>query len=206
MSLETWLAFVAASLILTVTPGPSILLGVVHSLNYGTRKTIYTALGDISANMLQMLLVAVGLGIVIASSEIAFQVIKWAGVLVLIYMSLRLWRSEPQFENLQTAASSASPIRLFASGFFVAIGNPKALIFFTAFFPQFIDPSADLTRQLLIMCPTMATMDFTFVMLYAFGAKRLLGFLRSHPKVLNRLSGAALMSAAGFMGTLARGG
>ncbi|MES0809391.1 LysE family translocator [Roseibium sp. SCPC15] len=206
MSLEIWLAFVAASLILTVTPGPSILLGVVHSLNYGTRKTLFTALGDIFANMLQMLLVAVGLGIVIASSELAFQVIKWAGVLTLIDMSLRLWRSEPRLDGLQTGAANARPVRLFASGFLVAFGNPKALIFFTAFFPQFIDPSANLTHQLMVMCPTMAVLDFTFVMLYAVGAKRLLGFLRSHPKVLNRLSGAALMSAAGFMGTLARGG
>lgn len=204
MSLETFVAFVAASLILTMTPGPSILLGMVHSLTFGTRKTLFTALGDISANMIQMLLVAVGLGVVVANSEIAFQIIKWSGVVVLIYMSLRLWRSSPQLDDVKIETGGTKPARLFSSGFLVAIGNPKALVFFTAFFPQFIDPGVDLSRQLLVMCPTMAALDFSFVMLYAVGAKKLLGFLRNHPKVLNRLSGAALMSAAGFMGTVAR--
>jgi threonine/homoserine/homoserine lactone efflux protein len=80
MTFETWLAFVAASMILTMTPGPSIILGVVHSLNYGVNNTVFTALGDISANFIQMVLVAVGLGIIIASSDLAFQLIKWFGV------------------------------------------------------------------------------------------------------------------------------
>ncbi|MCV0425807.1 MAG: LysE family translocator [Roseibium sp.] len=204
MTFENWLTFVAASLVLTMTPGPSVLLGMVHSLNFGTRKTLFTALGDISANLIQMLLVALGLGVVIANSEFAFQVIKWGGVLVLVYMSLRLWRSTPELEVASLEGSDAHPARLFASGFLVAIGNPKALVFFTAFFPQFLDPSTNLAKQLLAMCPTMAALDFSFVMLYAVGAKGLLGFLHSHPKLLNRVSGAALMSAAGFMGLVAR--
>ena len=204
MTFESWLAFVAASLVLTMTPGPSVLLGMVHSLNFGTRKTLFTALGDITANLIQMLLVALGLGVVIANSELAFQVIKWGGVLVLVYMSLRLWYATPELELATPETADARPARLFASGFLVAIGNPKALVFFTAFFPQFIDPAAGLSAQLLAMCPTMALLDFTFVMLYAVGAKGFLGFLRSHPKVLNKVSGAALMSAAGFMGLIAR--
>lgn len=199
MSLETWLAFVAASLVLTMTPGPSILLGMVHALRFGTRRTLYTAAGDISANMIQMLLVAAGLGIIVANSAVAFQAIKWAGVVVLIYMAYKMWRSAPVLPDAATPDRSSHPARLYASGFAVAFGNPKALVFFTAFFPQFIDPAAPFMPQLSIMCPTMALLDFSFVMLYAAGAKQCLGFLRQHPRLLNRAAGGTLMTAAGLL-------
>ena len=199
MSLETYLAFVAASLVLTLSPGPSILLGMVHALRFGSKKALFTAFGDITANLVQMLLVAIGLGVLIANSEVAFQMLKWGGVAVLVYMSVRMLRAAPAVEMDLSNAASCRPARLFGSGFLVAIGNPKALVFFTAFFPQFIDPRADLGPQLLVMCPTMAVLDFTCVMLYASSARAALGFLRKHPGLLNRISGTVLMAAAGFL-------
>jgi len=199
MTLETYLAFVAASLILTMSPGPSILLGMVHALRFGSRRTLFTALGDICANLIQIVLVAIGLGVLIANSVVAFQLLKWGGVAVLAYMSLRMLCAAPKFALETSSPPSSHPARLFLSGFLVAFGNPKALLFFTAFFPQFIDPQADLGAQLLVMCPTMAALDFTFVMLYASGARAGLGFLRSHPRLLNRISGTALMGAAGLL-------
>lgn len=205
MTFETWLAFAAASLLLTMTPGPSILLGMVHSLNFGARKTVYTALGDISANMVQMLLVAIGIGVVLAHSAFMFQAIKWTGVLVLLFMGWRAWHAPSSYEPDGEKTRRDDAIKLFASGFLVAIGNPKALVFFTAFFPQFIDPAKNLQSQLLLMCPTMALLDFSFVMLYAAGAGELLGFLKKHPRALNRLSGSVLMTAAGVLGTMSAG-
>lgn len=199
MTLETYLAFVAASLVLTMSPGPSILLGMVHALQYGSKKTVFTALGDISANLIQMLLVAIGLGILIANSVVAFQMLKWGGVVVLICLSIKMLRAAPAVQPDTSDTPSAAPLRLFAAGFLVAFGNPKALVFFTAFFPQFIEPQADLGPQLLIMCPTMALLDFVFVMLYARGARSALGVLRAHPGLLNKISGTALMGAAGFL-------
>lgn len=199
MTLETWLAFVAASLVLTMTPGPSILLGMVHALRFGTKRTLFTALGDISANMIQMLLVAAGLGIVIAHSAVGFLVIKWTGVGVLVYMAVKMWRSAPSLPDAATPDRSAHPARLYASGFAVAFGNPKALVFFTAFFPQFINPGVPVLPQLSIMCPTMAALDFSFVMLYAAGAKQCLSFLRRHPRLLNRTGGGTLLTAAGVL-------
>lgn len=182
-----------------MTPGPSILLGMVHALKFGTRRTLYTAFGDISANMIQMVLVAVGLGVIVANSALAFQLIKWAGVAVLIYMAVKMWRSAPKLPEPGAPEPSAHPTRLFASGFAVAFSNPKALVFFTAFFPQFIDPAAPFVPQLSIMCPTMAALDFTFVMIYAVGAKRCFGFLRKHPRLLNRAGGSMLVAAAGLL-------
>jgi threonine/homoserine/homoserine lactone efflux protein len=199
MDIEMWLAFVAASLVLTMTPGPSILLGVVHAMKYGASKTVVTALGDISANFLQMMLVAIGLGAVIASSESAFLVIKWFGIATLIYMGLKMLLGKPpQISNI-SEEESAPLHKLFLSGFFVAAGNPKAIVFFTAFFPQFIDPSQPLFQQMAIMCPTMALLDFSWVMIYALSTKKFLGFMNTHPMVLNRVGGSALISASVFL-------
>ncbi|MGF1793106.1 LysE family translocator [Photobacterium profundum] len=198
MSIENWIAFVLASMVLTMTPGPSILLGVVHSVNYGVKKTMYTALGDITANCIQMILVAVGLGVVIASSDMAFQAIKWFGVITLVYMGLKMVLAKPaSVEVMQQVTSSRG--RLFINGFIVAAGNPKAIVFFTAFFPQFIDPSQPLLQQMLIMCPTMALLDFTWVMIYAMTAKRFLGFMQTRPRLLNRVGGSSLLGASCFL-------
>ena len=200
LNIETWLAFVAASLVLTMTPGPSILLGVVHSMKYGARKTVLTALGDISANFLQMLLVAIGLGVVIANSELAFTIIKCFGVVTLLYMGFKMLLSKPALLQTEEFSQVSVPAhKLFASGFFVAAGNPKAIVFFTAFFPQFIDPTQPLFPQMAIMCPTMAILDFTWVMLYALSAKRFLGFMESRPMYLNQVGGSALVAASGFL-------
>lgn len=198
MTIETWLTFCLASLILTMTPGPSILLGVVHSMKYGVNKAIFTALGDISANFIQMIIVAVGLGIIMSTSELAFAVIKWLGVTTLLYMGIKMLRDKPECDAQITTNSptAISGHRLYLSGFFVAAGNPKAIVFFTAFFPQFIDPTKPLLSQMLVMCPTMAVLDFTWVMIYAISAKKLLGFMQDHPTYLNKIGGSALLTAA----------
>jgi len=205
MSFDTWLAFVAASLLLTMTPGPSIILGMVHSVHFGIGKTFFTALGDISANMVQMLLVVAGLGVVLAQSALAFTAIKWTGVVVLLFMGWRAWCAPVPVQATSGHTISNGRRQMFVSGFLVAISNPKALVFFTAFFPQFIDPERRLGTQLLVMCPTMAALDFLFVMLYAACANGMLGFLRQRPRLLNRLSGSVLMSAAAFLGLVSTG-
>ena len=199
MEFGTWLAFVAASLLLTMTPGPSILLGVVHAMKYGARKTVITALGDISANFLQMMIVAIGLGAIIASSELAFVIIKWFGIATLLYMGIKMLLSKPADINKVSVEEAVPWHKLYLSGFFVAAGNPKAIVFFTAFFPQFINPSEPLLQQMTIMCPTMAILDFSWVMFYALSTKKFLGFMKTHPMVLNRLGGSALVSASIFL-------
>lgn len=205
MSLETWLAFVGASMLLTMTPGPSILLGVVHSMQFGAKKTLFTALGDISANFLQMLLVAIGLGVVIASSQLAFTIIKWFGVIVLLYMRLKMLLKRTAASREPTAQlTQVSAFKLYISGFMVAAGNPKAIVFFSAFFPQFIDPSQPLLAQMLIMCPTMAILDFSWVMIYALSAKKCLGFMRQRPNFFNRIGGSALVGASALLALTTR--
>jgi threonine/homoserine/homoserine lactone efflux protein len=200
MDLHIWLTYVLACAILTMTPGPSILLGVVHSLNYGTKNTIFTALGDISANFIQMLLVAIGLGAIISTSELAFQVIKWFGVITLLYMGIKMIKSKPKkIENDGKIIVNVSRKKLYIKGFLVAAGNPKAIVFFTAFFPQFIDLNQSLFLQMSIMCPTMALMDFFFVMFYAFSANKFLNKFEKNIANINKIGGGALIGASGFL-------
>ncbi|QDF29782.1 LysE family translocator [Halarcobacter anaerophilus] len=200
MDLHIWLTYVLACAILTMTPGPSILLGVVHSLNYGTKNTIFTALGDISANFIQMLLVAIGLGAIISTSELAFQVIKWFGVITLLYMGIKMIKSKPKkIENDGRIIVNVSRKKLYIKGFLVAAGNPKAIVFFTAFFPQFIDLNQSLFLQMSIMCPTMALMDFFFVMFYAFSANKFLNKFEKNIANINKMGGGALIGASGFL-------
>jgi len=199
MSIETWFAFIAASMVLTITPGPSILLGIVHSIKYGVKKTVITALGDITANFLQMILVAIGLGVIIATSELAFLIIKWFGVVALLYMGLKMCFTQPVAFEVNNAQQHISNCKLFLSGFFVAAGNPKAIVFYTALFPQFIDPSQPLLKQMAVLAPTMAVLDFSLVMLYALSTKKFLGFMRQHPMLLNRMGGGALVLGSGVL-------
>ena len=200
MTIETWLAFIAASLILVATPGPSIFLGVVHSINFGVKRVIFTALGDISANALQMVLVSIGLGVVVMTSEYAFDVIKWCGVVTLVYIGVKIFFTKASaIAELDLQSQSTSNVKLYISGFMVAAGNPKAIVFFTAFLPQFIDSTQPIFQQLLILCPTMAILDFTLVMLYACMAKTLVNANTSSIDIINKISGGLLIGVAGFL-------
>ncbi|EHA1126867.1 LysE family translocator [Vibrio pacinii] len=202
MDFNLWLGFVAASLILTATPGPSIFLGIAHALKYGHKRVLYTALGDISANFIQMVLVALGLGVILANSVMAFTVIKVFGVITLVYMGLKMLLAKPaQVEHLNLKGSDlqASNKKLFYSGFLVAAGNPKAILFFSAFFPQFINPDLPVFPQLLVMCPTMALLDFSLVMFYAFSARRIVDASRLSLTAVTRGSGALLLGSAGIL-------
>jgi len=199
MQLDVFLAYIVACLVLTVTPGPSIFLGMVHAINYGVKRTVFTALGDISANFMQMILVSIGLGVIIANSALAFEVIKWVGAATLFYMGIKMLLSTSKKQQQAKMVKALSNRQLYISGFMVAAGNPKAIVFFTAFFPQFIEPSQPVFPQLAIMCPTMALLDFSLVMLYAFSANKVLKASRQKLNVVNRISGGILVAASGAL-------
>ncbi|WP_417846758.1 LysE family translocator [Thalassospira povalilytica] len=209
MSFEIWLSFTVLVFLMVLTPGPSILIGMSHALRYGARPTLMTALGDVSANMIQMVIAAVGLGAVLATSAAAFAVVKWCGVAFLLVIGLMsFFRKSPKNKD-QTGieiknAGVYEPVsrrKLFREGFLVAAGNPKAIAFFGALFPQFVDPTAPLAPQLLILGATFVVLDYTFVMIYAMGAARIMPWLirRGGTDVIARVSGGILIIAAGLL-------
>lgn len=209
MSFEVWLSFTFLVFLLVLTPGPSVLIGMSHALRYGARPTLMTALGDVTANMIQMAVAALGLGAVLATSATAFAVVKWCGVGFLLVIGVTsFFRKSPKINakngietNNPRGYEPANAFRLFREGFLVAAGNPKAIAFFGALFPQFVDPSNPLAPQLVILGLTFVILDYSFVMIYAMGAARVMPWVvqRGGNNIISRLSGGVLIVAAGLL-------
>ena len=200
MGLDIWLVYVGTVLVLMSTPGPSQLLMLSNSMSNGFRRSLYTAAGDLSANFIQMVVASVGLVGIIASSREFFIVVKWAGVAYLVYLGLRLILSRtaslPQQQLPRRSAQS-----LYWQGFVTSAANPKAVVFFAALFPQFIDPEQALLAQFAVLSATYLLMDAAFLCFYGKFAEwfstRLVPSARQH---LNRLSGSLLIGAAILLG------
>jgi threonine/homoserine/homoserine lactone efflux protein len=205
VTLEIWFAFVVASAVLLVIPGPTILTVVSYSLANGPRANVAlvaaVALGDSTALALSLL----GLGALLASSALWFVAVKTAGGLYLLYLGARLLRSGIAFDVLPPPKSSGSRWRLFANTWLVTALNPKGIVFFVAFLPQFISPGADLAEQLWILAVTfvvMASLNATLYAVFAASARRVL----ASPNAQRRfnVAGGLLLSAAGVWALLAR--
>jgi threonine/homoserine/homoserine lactone efflux protein len=204
--IELWLAFVAASAILLVIPGPTILTVISYSLSHGRRANVplvaAVALGDSTALVVSLL----GLGALLATSAFWFTIVKWVGGLYLLFLGIRLLRAGiASTEVAAPAAASGSRWRLFANTYIVTALNPKGIVFFVAFLPQFISPGASVSTQLWILGVTfvaMATVNATLYALFAASATRLLTSARAQRRF--RFAGGSLLSAAGVWALLAR--
>ena len=201
MTLETWLAYVAAVLLFMGAPGPSHLLMVSVAMGNGFRRSLATAAGDLSANALQMALAGLGLAGVLTASGRGFAVVKWLGVAWLVWLGVRQVRAS--FARAATAgpAASAPPARLWLAGFVTSAANPKAIVFFAALFPQFVDPSRPVAVQLLALGATYVVIDAAFLAGYGRAAgwlgERAGGSVR---RWVDRLAGAGLIATAAVIG------
>lgn len=192
VSLEFWILYATTVLIASLVPGPSMLLALTHGTKFGAKRTIATAAGNTTASFLQAVVAIAGLGAILTASGTVFQVIKWAGAAYLIYIGVKTWlNSDVQFSTQVDAGQSAAlPLaKMFGQAFFVAIGNPKAIIFFTALFPQFVNQQGQHLPQFAVMVVTLAVIAFVCFMTYAIGGHQI-GYLLKQAnarKVFNRL-------------------
>jgi threonine/homoserine/homoserine lactone efflux protein len=197
MAFETWLAFAATSVVLCIVPGPTILLVVSYALGRGWRVALPmatgVALGDFTAMTLSML----GVGALLAASAMVFTVLKWIGAGYLVYLGLRLWRAGGRLDA-EPRTDDASRARMLGHAWLVTALNPKSIVFFVAFLPQFLDPAGDFLTQMLIFETTFLAIAFTNAMGYALVAARARGFVRNARTmgIINRCGGAALIGAA----------
>lgn len=205
MSLELWLAFVAASVVLLIIPGPTILTVISYSMAHGRRANVplvaAVALGDSTALLLSLL----GLGALLATSAFWFTVVKWAGGLYLLYLGIKLLLAGISPAELAAPAAPGSRWKLFAHTWLVTALNPKGIVFFVAFLPQFITPGAGLTQQLWVLAVTfvlLATLNATLYAVFAGSARRLLASPRAQRRF--DIAGGSLLSAAGVWALLAR--
>lgn len=200
MSFHFLFVFSITILVATIVPGPSMLLALTHGMRYGAKRTVASALGNLSITLLQAAVSIAGLGAVLLASQNLFNVIKWAGAGYLLYMGVGLWRSRDvnvTDKPVSPYQSEAAPGRLFLQGALVTAGNPKAIIFFTAVFPQFIDTKAAFIPQFAALMGIGSVIAFGCFMLYAAGGQKIIAVLskKSIVKYINRTIGAAFIAA-----------
>lgn len=208
MSLQTWLLYVAAVFVLTITPGPSVLMCVTNSVKYGVRRAAASALGSITSGCIIIAVVGIGFGAVLAASEKFFQVVKWIGVAYLIYIGIKSFLSkDSSFEVSGDSATGTKSLRdLYLNGFLIGITNPKGLLFFSAFLPQFVNPQAPQLPQFLILGATFVFFETMWLMTYASFAARVAPWLRApgRAKVFNRVTGITFVGAGALLATVKR--
>ena len=206
MSIETWLAFFVACWIISLSPGAGAIASMSSGLNYGFARGYWTALGLQLGLVVQIAVVAAGVGAVLAASALAFTLIKWFGVLYLLYLAWRQWRAPTmQVDETQAPRALGQPLALVFRGLLINVSNPKAVVFMLAVLPQFLDVSRPLLSQYLIMGLTMITVDLIVMAGYAGLAARVLRLLRSprQQRLLNRTFAGLFAAAAGML-TLVR--
>lgn len=205
MSIELWIAFVAASAIVLVIPGPTILTVISYSVTHGRRANLplvaAVALGDSTAAMASLF----GLGALLAASAFWFTVVKWVGGTYLIYLGVKSLRAGATSADVATLEPSLTRWKVFANTYVVTALNPKSVIFFVAFLPQFIDHDANVTDQLMVLAVTfvvMAAINAALYAVFATSARRLLTSARAQRRF--HIAGGSLLTAAGVWGLLAK--
>jgi len=168
---------------------------MIYAINYGLRRSSITALGDVSANTIQMIFVAFGIGAIISANPEIFNYAKWVGVIYLLYLAFDLKRSSANF-SFEEKLSSKSNFSLYRDGFMVAFLSPKAWVFFGAMFPQFLNLNEDFKIQLFILILSYVIIDFCTLIFYGFVAKKIVTWLKTNPKTINLISACALLIIA----------
>ena len=196
MTFETWAAFAAASSVLLVIPGPTVLLVVSYALGQGWRTAlpmaIGVALGDFTAMTLSML----GLGALLATSATLFTVLKWVGAAYLVYLGIKLWRAGGTLDAAPRT-DAVSSAKMLGHAWLVTALNPKSITFFVAFLPAFLDPKADFLTQMLVFETTFLVLAFANAFGYALVASRARR-LASNPRaigIVNKVGGGLLVGA-----------
>jgi len=197
MPLDLWLAFVVASTVLCIIPGPTVLLVVSYALSQGRKVAVASAGGVALGDLVAMTASLVGLGALVLASATLFTVLKWIGAAYLIYLGVKLFMSAAEATpGAVEAPCSTRPAEIFAHAAAVTALNPKSIAFFIAFVPQFMRPEAPLLPQFIILIATFVAVGFLNALLYALLADRMrVAIARpSVLRVLTRLGGATLVA------------
>ena len=208
MSLETWLLFSSAALIVILIPGPLSLLMVSNSLNYGLRRSLPAFIGGVSASICLLSASALGLGALLLASERLFSLLKVVGALYLFYLAWQSWQASRQTGkpvNAEEQPVNPGFRAMFWKAFGLGASNPKDILFFAAFLPQFISAERPMLGQLLVMIATWAVLDLSCKLFYGLSARGAARYLRSGNGQVwfNRIS-AGLFGGAGAASLLSR--
>ena len=187
--------FLQIIIFLFITPGTPRIVIISYSMNYGVKKCVWTAFGDITANLIQATLVIFFLGTFFSDNPSFLNTIKWFGVIYLLYLAYDVYKSS--HKNINTKIiSSKSFLSFFKDGFLVAGTSPKAWLFFPLIFPQFIDFNSNYIVQFIILITTYIVLDFISLVGYAILAQKLIIWIKANPKTINTISASVLVIIA----------
>ncbi len=186
--------FLQIILFLFITPGTPRIVIVSYSMNYGVKKCVWTALGDVSANIIQATLIIFFIGSFFSDYPIILKLFKWVGVIYLCYLAFDIYNSKPK--DLAKNKIKKSIFSFYKDGFIVAGTSPKAWLFFPFIFPQFIDFNSNYFFQFLILITTYVILDFVSLIVYAILANKLIVWIKANPKVINTISACVIIIIA----------
>ena len=190
-----FLIFLQIILFLFITPGLPRVVIVSHTLNYGIKRSVWTALGDVSANTIQGILVVFIIGSFLSDNPQVLNYLKWAGILYIVYLAYDTYTAKISSISSKQL-SSKSTLSFYRDGFMVAGLSPKAIIFFGTIFSSFINYDSNIISQFLILMITYVVLDFATLMIYGLAADKISVWLKSKPKVLNTISACVLLIIA----------
>ena len=190
-----YILFLQIIIFLFITPGTPRIVIISYSMSYGIKKCVWTALGDVSANIVQATLVIFILGSFISDNPNFLNTLKWAGIIYLFYLAYDVYKTQPKNPMSENIAEKGF-FSFFKDGFLVAATSPKAWIFFPLIFPQFIDFNSHYVIQFLILITTYIVLDFLSLIGYALAANKLISWLKANPRTINTISACVLIIIA----------
>ena len=182
-------------LFLFITPGTPRIVIISYSMNYGVQKCVWTALGDVTANIIQATLVIFVIGSFLSDNPTILNTLKWLGIVYLTYLAYDIYKSRPKDINTKDI-SDKSFFSFYKDGFLVAGTSPKAWMFFPFIFPQFIDFNSNYIIQFIILITTYVILDFLSLVGYAVLANKLIVWLKANPKIINSISACVIILIA----------
>ena len=190
-----FILFLQIIIFLFITPGTPRIVIISYSMNYGVKNCIWTAFGDITANLFQATLVIFVIGTFLSDNPNFLNFFKWIGVIYLIYLAYDVYKTSPKDINSKII-STKSIFSFFKDGFLVAGTSPKAWLFFPLIFPQFIDFNGNYVIQFIILITTYIVLDFLSLIAYAMLAQKLITCIKANPKTINTISASVLILIA----------
>ena len=183
---------------LFITPGTPRIVIISYSMNYGVGKCVWSALGDVTANLIQATLVIFVIGSFFSENSMALNAFKWIGIVYLLYLAYDIYKSRPKSISSEGQIEKSN-LSFFRDGFLVAGTSPKAWMFFPFIFPQFIDFNSNLLVQFVILITTYIVLDFLSLIGYAMLAQKLIKWITANPKTINTISASVLVIIAAII-------
>ncbi|PMK02793.1 homoserine/homoserine lactone efflux protein [Vibrio sp. 10N.261.55.A7] len=202
MDMHVWLAYVVTAIVFSLAPGSGTVNSISNGLNYGTKRSLAAIAGLQLGLAFHIILVGAGIGALVAQSALAFTIIKWVGVIYLVWLGIQKWRDQSSLEA-HAGGIEQSSLVLMRNALLINLTNPKSIVFLVALFPQFIDPTQDQVTQLAILGVTTVIID-SFVMLgYTSAASKMGRFIRSERVMgkVNRIFGSMFMGCGALLAT-----